>query len=66
MRTDILYDDGKVTHACEGDRMVPFDPGTFLVWTKCGRDVPANQGYVGVHSTATCPECTANNSDLGR
>jgi hypothetical protein len=28
-------------HLCEGDRMHPSDPGTFILWTRCGQqDVP--------------------------
>lgn len=53
-RSDILWNDGTRVHACEGDRMVDQDRGTFLVWTLCERDVPANKGHVGQHSDATC------------
>ena len=60
-RTDLRYDDGKAVHACEGNRMVPFDQGTFLVWTRCGRDVPANRAFTQKYLPApTCPECTTN------
>ena len=47
-------------HLCEGDQMVPFDRGTFLLWTCCGRhDVPANAAQAGPNalSHVTCPEC---------
>ena len=48
--------DGLV-HACEGDQMVPSDPGTFLLWTICGKhDVPANAG-VKSRAKVTCPDC---------
>ena len=46
-----------VMHAVEGDRMVPFDPGTFILWTRRGqKDVPANAGFAS-HDEVTCPDC---------
>lgn len=43
---DIFYLDrtGR-RHACYGHKMVETDPGTYLVWTLCGMDVPPNEGY---------------------
>lgn len=61
-RDDIKFDDGKVIHACEGNRMVPFDHGTFLVWTRCGKDVPAGRGFVGGND-ANCPACATQGED---
>lgn len=61
-RTDIKYDDGAHVHACEGDRIVPSDPGTFLVWTVCGKDVPADRGFTG-GKAVDCPTCNAARED---
>lgn len=48
-----------VMHSAEGDRMVPFDRGTFILWTCCGQyDVPANAAFAS-HDKITCPECLA-------
>ena len=57
MRNDILWDDGKQIHACFGERAAPFDSRTFLVWTKCGKDVPANSGFTNKSESVTCTEC---------
>jgi hypothetical protein len=45
----------KVTHLCEGADVLP---GVRLLWTFCGRDVPASAAYLplGV-DPATCPAC---------
>lgn len=52
-----------VMHAAEGSRMVPFDRGTFILWTRCGQfDVPANAGFTS-HDEVTCPECAAIESE---
>ena len=51
-----LYDDGKVIHTCEGARMVAHDPGTYLVWTKCEIDAPANKSFKSKEQ-ANCPAC---------
>ena len=55
-RDDLKYDDGKAVHACEGARGADFDRGTFIVWTVCQKDVPANKSFVGVDDI-TCPVC---------
>ena len=47
-----LYDNGKVIHQCE-DAIVH---GIRLVWTKCERDVPANQSFMSDESV-TCERC---------
>lgn len=49
--------DGDV-HLCTGDHTIPDDPCTFLVWTLCERDVPANMSYLA-REEATCQECRA-------
>lgn len=54
---NIQWNDGTTVHDCEGARIIPFDPGTFLVWTKCGIDVPANQGVNGTDAV-TCKGCS--------
>jgi len=53
---NLRWNDGDTIHACKGARMVPFDAGTFLIWTKCGRDVPANAAFKADIS-ATCGAC---------
>jgi hypothetical protein len=61
-RSDLLWNDGQCIHAAEGDRMVDQDKRTFLVWTLCEKDVPANRSHKGDHSDTTCDECLAGNS----
>ena len=51
-----LYDDGKYIHLCKGERMDERNADTYLVWTLCGTDVPANKSFTGAES-ATCPKC---------
>jgi hypothetical protein len=43
-------------HLCEGSETVPGDPGTYLVWTKCGIDVPAGKSFRSMER-ANCSEC---------
>lgn len=50
------WHDGRVTHECIGERAAPFDAGTFLVWTRCGRDVPAREAAY-VADKITCGAC---------
>jgi hypothetical protein len=51
-----LYDDGKSIHQCEGAQIVSGNPGTYVVWTLCDKDVPANQSFKSAE-TPTCPRC---------
>lgn len=47
-------------HLCEGSQMVPFDRGTFVLWTRCGKhDVPTGKAQAGPDalSHVTCDEC---------
>jgi hypothetical protein len=46
-------------HLCEGARMVDRDPGTFLLWTRCGKhDVPANAAWEKrAEDKIECAEC---------
>jgi len=58
MTNQIYYTKNSVTHLCEGAHLTP-DKRNFLVWTLCGIDVPANQGY-GTKNGApevTCDKC---------
>lgn len=55
----IKWDDSAVIHSCHGERMVPFDQGTFLVWTDCSKDVPANKGFRSDSVSANCSGCSA-------
>lgn len=57
MDSGIMWEQSGVVHNCEGARMVPFDAGTFLVWTKCGKDVPAGAAFRNPKEHATCPDC---------
>jgi hypothetical protein len=54
----IYYDDGEFIHACES---AITGQGVRLVWTKCDRVVPADQGFTveGEPPAITCPECWA-------
>jgi len=59
----IYYDDGTAIHACESCLMYP---GDRLVWTRCDRDVPANQGFTADRGTIgiTCIKCLTAAVDL--
>jgi len=46
--------DGKI-HACEGGQTTN-DRSTYVVWTKCGIDVPANKSFRSGESV-TCEKC---------
>lgn len=59
-------------HLCEGDRMINSDPGTFILWTRCGKhDVPADKGHTGPRAPKDieCEECrkiwTEENGQFG-
>lgn len=41
-------------HRCEG---ADAHPGIRLLWTVCGRDVPANHAYLGEETDITCESC---------
>ena len=56
LRNDLKYDGGVFIHAAQGDRMVINNPDTFLCWTRCGKDVRANQAFTG-GDPVDCPEC---------
>ena len=45
-----------IMHSCESAQMVPNDRSTFLVWTMCGKDVPAGKGFEG-RDRVTCSKC---------
>ena len=51
-----LYDDKKYIHLCEGSRIHENSPDTYLVWTKCGIDVPAGESFKS-DECITCPDC---------
>jgi len=59
-----LYDDGKAIHSSEGAQMVANDPGTYLVWTKCEIDVPANKSFRSMEQP-TCSHCVQTGLDHG-
>ena len=46
-------------HECEGDHAT-LDMKNYLVWTKCGKDVPANKSFRS-YEVATCPGCCGGN-----
>lgn len=53
MMANHLYESNGKLHACE---MKEIHPGIRLVWTKCGKDVPANKSFRSRES-ATCEAC---------
>jgi hypothetical protein len=57
-REDLFWINGLV-HSCIGERMVVNDPSTFVVWTQCGMDVPANQSFSNNDGSVKvdCPDC---------
>jgi len=48
------WDDGKHVHSVEGAEV---HPGITLLWTKCSRDVPANQAVAAWDMPVTCMVC---------
>jgi hypothetical protein len=56
-RSDLKYDDGSLIHHAAGARVA--HAGSFLVWTFCQKDVPANRSFVS-DETVTCPDCIAS------
>jgi len=58
----VFWDDGSNVHACDG---AEHPPGIVLLWTDCGRDVPANGGYtlteggLPAREPVTCEKCLA-------
>ena len=54
-QTAHLYQDKKGTiHLCEGDFAGAPNRSPFLVWTKCGKDVPANKSFTSNHEAVDC------------
>jgi hypothetical protein len=52
-----LYEDKKgIIHFCESSQIVPSDRSTRLVWTKCGKDVPAYKSFNSIEPV-TCEGC---------
>jgi len=43
-------------HLCESSQIIPSDRGTYLVWTLCNKDVPANQSFKD-KLEPTCAKC---------
>jgi len=54
MKPHLYEDKDKVIHLCEGSQLTPRD---FLVWTKCGKDVPANQSFETWYEDSNCDKC---------
>lgn len=54
----VLYQDkGNLVHACKGSDV---HRGVRLIWTLCGRDVPANGAFCSATgNTVTCDKCLA-------
>jgi hypothetical protein len=51
----IYWRDGRgVVHACEG---ADIHPGVRVLWTLCGKDVPADTAYQAEGEVITCPIC---------
>ncbi len=49
----IYWRDGRgVVHACEG---ADIHPGVRVLWTLCGKDVPADTAYQAEGEVITCP-----------
>lgn len=52
-----LYEDPKgVIHECEASQMIAGNRDTYLVWTKCEHDVPANESFKS-DEEPTCDKC---------
>lgn len=57
-----LYERDGVLHGCQGGNGAARDPGTYLVWTGCGIDVPANASFKS-REAVTCPACLESQGD---
>ena len=51
-----LYEENGNIHTCDSGRAISHDSGTYLVWTKCGIDVPANQSFKS-KEVSNCSNC---------
>jgi len=52
-----LYEDKNgVIHSCQGSQMIPCNSDTYLVWTDCEKDVPADKSFKS-EEKATCENC---------
>lgn len=52
-----LYEDKNgLIHECESGQIMQRDKYTKLVWTKCNKDVPANNSF-NSNELATCKNC---------
>ena len=60
-----LYQDKKnVIHACDSGELKFYKNPINLVWTKCGKDVPANKSFKSKESV-TCPNCKQLKNNKG-
>ena len=56
-----LYEKEGLIHACEGGQ-VANNRSTYVVWTLCEIDVPANQSFKSGEKV-TCPKCLEAQSE---
>ena len=59
--TNHLYESSEKLHICEGAN-VPDITGPYVVWTKCGIDVPANKSFKSFE-IPTCLRCIRLNPE---
>ncbi len=55
-------DENEVTHSVQGSRLVPEDPHTFFMWTRCGQDVGVREVYASPEKP-TCQSCAEREAD---
>lgn len=55
MKNHLYQSKNGMIHLCEGGH-VTIDKQNYLVWTKCGVDVPANKSFKS-YEYVTCPKC---------
>lgn len=53
MKNHLYEDKNGIKHLCEGNRI---HRDVYLVWTKCGHDVPQDHSFVS-NEVATCKLC---------
>jgi len=51
-------------HECEGEE-IGNDKSTYIVWTKCGLDVPSNKSFRSTEAV-TCPKCLQHKRGMDR
>jgi hypothetical protein len=58
-----LHEDKEGIHSCKGERIDERNPDTYVVWTKCEKDVPANTSFKSSTEVVSCVKCIRKEAD---